>query len=544
MTKPERATRADAAGILALYRAAAKAANQGGHSHWDEGYPNRGTIREDLAGGNLYVWREDGKIVAAITYMHPYGLDGLGISWTPVRRAVEACRFCLAPSQQGKGRAKAYFQGGMELLRAQGVQSMRYLCACDNIAAYKTYTGLGHRQLQDTELDGVAFHSFEALLQPGAAAGGPGDADGPPEGRPWHPEDDGQEADVTAKYFRPTASELRATARKALRGKWLSMALVSLVLALIANAQPSIGGMSTGRRTTDDAYVPVEEVLPEAYDGFAAVTGGPQDVYYISLSADLGPLTRTYTSTWLQQPLSVSHVPEGPDVSHLLAAWEGFFCADPAFWLAGLALALISLVLIPALQLGQYEALHAVFSGKKPTLRQLFSRLCQLPRALWLGICTAFITGSWLAALLRLLLGAMQQMGILSNGAMFALSVTWIALAVYSSVALFRYAMAPYLLWKHPQLRVREALRLSRTRMYGNKAALFRLSLSYIGWYILEAAVLLGAAVPMGMCAVPPAVQTALEWVLLFGCTAFLNSYISAGELAFYRALEVLQASE
>ena len=61
---------------------------------------------------------------------------------------------------------------------------MRYLCACDNIAAYKTYTGLGHRQLQDTELDGVAFHSFEALLQPGAAAGDQGMRTDPPEAGP------------------------------------------------------------------------------------------------------------------------------------------------------------------------------------------------------------------------------------------------------------------------------------------------------------------------------------------------------------------------
>ena len=44
MNRPERAARADAAEILALYRAAARAANQSGHSHWDEDYPNRETI--------------------------------------------------------------------------------------------------------------------------------------------------------------------------------------------------------------------------------------------------------------------------------------------------------------------------------------------------------------------------------------------------------------------------------------------------------------------------------------------------------------------
>ena len=55
MTRPERAVRADAAEILALYRAAAKAANQSGRSHWDEDYPNTETIREDIENGCLYV---------------------------------------------------------------------------------------------------------------------------------------------------------------------------------------------------------------------------------------------------------------------------------------------------------------------------------------------------------------------------------------------------------------------------------------------------------------------------------------------------------
>lgn len=157
VNKPELARDTDAREILALYRAATEAAKRTGHSHWDEGYPSEETIRADLKGGYLYVWREDGNIVAAITYMHPDDLDGIGVSWTPVERAVEACRFCLSPTLQGKGRAKAFFLGGIELLREQGVQAMRYLCAKDNAAAYRIYTGVGHRQLEDTEQHGIDF---------------------------------------------------------------------------------------------------------------------------------------------------------------------------------------------------------------------------------------------------------------------------------------------------------------------------------------------------------------------------------------------------
>ena len=164
MERPEPARKTDAREVLALYRAAAAQARRAGHTHWDENYPSEETVRKDLEGGWLYVWREDGRIVAAITYMHPYDLDGLGISWTPVERAVEACRFCLSPSQQGKGRAKAYFLGAVDLLRAQGVDALRYTCAKENVAAYRIYTGIGHRIVGETTWHGTEFYAFEALL--------------------------------------------------------------------------------------------------------------------------------------------------------------------------------------------------------------------------------------------------------------------------------------------------------------------------------------------------------------------------------------------
>ena len=110
-------------------------------------------------------WSRSGeKVILVRRETNPDDLDGIGVSWTPVERAVEACRFCLSPTLQGKGRAKAFFLGGIELLREQGVQAMRYLCAKDNAAAYRIYTGVGHRQLEDTEQHGIDFYSFEALL--------------------------------------------------------------------------------------------------------------------------------------------------------------------------------------------------------------------------------------------------------------------------------------------------------------------------------------------------------------------------------------------
>lgn len=163
MQKLELAYPQEATEILQLYHAAAEAGQKTGRSEWDEFYPTMQNILADLEQSSLYVLRENGRIVAAISLVSPEDLDGRGISWTKAR-SREACRFCLMPEMQGKGLAADIFLSALDLLRAQGVEAVRYLCAKGNPAAYRLYTRLGHRQLEDTTFEEVEFFSFEVML--------------------------------------------------------------------------------------------------------------------------------------------------------------------------------------------------------------------------------------------------------------------------------------------------------------------------------------------------------------------------------------------
>jgi hypothetical protein len=72
-------------------------------------------------------------------------------------------------------------------------------------------------------------------------------------------------------------------------------------------------------------------------------------------------------------------------------------------------------------------------------------------------------------------------------------------------VAAFRYALAPYILAEDPEVAPREAMERSRELMLGHKARLFRLYLSFIGWYLL--AILTAGA---GFLFLEPYVKTAV----------------------------------
>jgi uncharacterized membrane protein len=159
----------------------------------------------------------------------------------------------------------------------------------------------------------------------------------------------------------------------------------------------------------------------------------------------------------------------------------GVFTAIAGFAVAyGIALFIVG----SAVELG-YNLLNIQLfeSSDRPKIETIFSRFSYFGNAL----------------LLRLL--------------MFIKIFLWtLLLIVPGIVASFRYALAPYLMAEHPDLTPTEAVEQSKQLMQGNKARLFWLKLSFIGWYLLS-------ALTMG-----------IGWV-------FLAPYPKAAEAAFYLEL-------
>ena len=89
----------------------------------------------------------------------------------------------------------------------------------------------------------------------------------------------------------------------------------------------------------------------------------------------------------------------------------------------------------------------------------------------------------------------------------------WILLLIIPGIVKgYAYAMAPFIMAENPEMTAREALRASDDLMYGHKAELFFLDLSFIGWVVLS--------------------------LLTLGIGSFwLNPYMNAAHAAFYRNL-------
>ncbi len=135
MRRIENATRADAEEILKLYRM------QLGREYcpWNENYPTMEEIDFDLERDSLFVMREDGKIIAAITIDEDEAVNELEY-WTPeLQPGGELSRLAVDPDYQGQGIAKEMVKHGLAELKARGFKSLHFLVNRNNLKALKCY---------------------------------------------------------------------------------------------------------------------------------------------------------------------------------------------------------------------------------------------------------------------------------------------------------------------------------------------------------------------------------------------------------------------
>ena len=122
----------------------------------------------------------------------------------------------------------------------------------------------------------------------------------------------------------------------------------------------------------------------------------------------------------------------------------------------------------------------------------------------------------------------------------------WVGLKVFLWSLLFvipgiikeySYAMTPYIMYEHPELSAKDAMKASQEIMSGNKWRLFCLHFSFIGWELLlvvvgTIAVMWGALGAFGIIGVLLALGAI---IVIPVCGVVLTAYMEASQAAFYR---------
>jgi len=149
--------------IFTLYQAVKVKGKIDGTSDWDEDYPNKDILRDDLENKRVFVLIEEAEIIAAISIFEEDEPDIQSLDWAKVK-ACFLVRLCVSPKYQGKGIGEKMMRNISDYAKSKGFKATHHLAAKVNKAANRLYKRMGYRDLGLIHLYDTDFVAYEMLL--------------------------------------------------------------------------------------------------------------------------------------------------------------------------------------------------------------------------------------------------------------------------------------------------------------------------------------------------------------------------------------------
>jgi GNAT superfamily N-acetyltransferase len=114
---------------------------------WDENYPTRKILQNDLKNGTMYIMVEEGKFIGLCALTENEEPQYIEMDWEDKNaNALEIHRIAVHPSWQKKGIAKKLFDFAEEHAEKNGYSSMRLDTYCKNSRMIKIIKQRGYKQ--------------------------------------------------------------------------------------------------------------------------------------------------------------------------------------------------------------------------------------------------------------------------------------------------------------------------------------------------------------------------------------------------------------
>lgn len=153
--------------IMALIARCVTVMQAGGSDQWDDQYPNREVIGEDLQRGTLFAAEGEGRILGIVVLDESQAEQYQTISWKQDEGPhLMMHRLAVDPEAQGQGVARNLIAFSEEYAMREGYTSLRLDTYAKNTAALKLYQGLGYDLRGEVNFPdrAASFPVFEKVL--------------------------------------------------------------------------------------------------------------------------------------------------------------------------------------------------------------------------------------------------------------------------------------------------------------------------------------------------------------------------------------------
>ena len=152
--------------LVALYGAAAQDMREKGIDQWDEYYPDREILSEDVESGDMTLGLLDGEPVCAYVVNREYDPEYELGAWDHTEG--DFCvlhRLCVNPAMQGRGLARQAMAHMEKNALDKGFDSVRLDVFSQNLHAQRLYEKLGYKRTGEVRFRKGIFYLMEKGLQ-------------------------------------------------------------------------------------------------------------------------------------------------------------------------------------------------------------------------------------------------------------------------------------------------------------------------------------------------------------------------------------------
>ena len=151
--------------LVALYAAAAQDMLRQGIDQWDEYYPDREILAEDVESGDMTLGLLDGELACAYVVNREHDPEYEMGAWEHTQG--DFCvlhRLCVNAEMQGQGLARQAMAHMEKKALEQGFDSVRLDVFSRNLHAQRLYEKLGYRRTGEVRFRKGIFHLMEKAL--------------------------------------------------------------------------------------------------------------------------------------------------------------------------------------------------------------------------------------------------------------------------------------------------------------------------------------------------------------------------------------------
>lgn len=133
---------------------------------WDEIYPDKVVINEDIANGNLYVSEEDGIINAIIVLNEDQSEEYADLNWKYTsEKQLVIHRLCVDPKAQGGGIARKLLEYAEDFAVRNGYGAIRLDAFTQNKRALRLYEKNGYEKVGSVQFRKGEFYCYEKNVE-------------------------------------------------------------------------------------------------------------------------------------------------------------------------------------------------------------------------------------------------------------------------------------------------------------------------------------------------------------------------------------------